>query len=520
MHPVQLCGTELAGRRTGAKDQPTLLRFLTPEFVPALLKQLPTESGRSRLSNLVQRASPGHVMVLDRPVHRAFNLVVVDASCLVPGEPRLDPAKIRGAGFVLRRETGSGPEGWCRRGDTVLGWRALPPGAVAIPCRFEPDATLRRERALGANHRLLGLLDNFPGDEGSISEDVQPLFVAPPEVCAALGRTLLYGFVAFSGETKPDDDTPPAPPFSRDDVRARIPAALRPETAAADLPPSGEGASVSQTEARSSDDIADTTRRTAVQALMGTVTWLAQETGAFTGEAGAATLVALLKSIPVAGTDDPNFYDTLARAQRILNERRPDEGTSAKLPEVWPQPDNDTFEAIVSAAEAAMRARWSRLAPARQRFEDAATQLHLRCFVRVDPEDGCPPRIAWCTASPPFRLKPWYESGDAPPIQIELPSLSVEAMSKLKPNVAFKVPPELQQFMDKLNLKDALDGKVKKSLNVSFGMICGFSIPLITICAFIVLQLFLVLFNILFFWLAYIRICIPFPKISNNGGNG
>ena len=178
------------------------------------------------------------------------------------------------------------------------------------------------------------------------------------------------------------------------------------------------------------------------------------------------------------------------------------------------------FEAVAAAAEAAMRARWTRLAPARRRFEDAAMQFHLRCFVRVDPEDGCPPRIAWCNPSPPFRLKPWYESGDAPPVQIELPPLSLDSLSKLKPNVAFKVPPELQQFMDKLNLKDAIDGKVKKGLNISFGMICGFSIPLITICAFIVLQIFLVLFNILFFWLPFIRICIPFPKISNNEGGG
>jgi hypothetical protein len=44
--------------------------------------------------------------------------------------------------------------------------------------------------------------------------------------------------------------------------------------------------------------------------------------------------------------------------------------------------------------------------------------------------------------------------------------------------------------------------------------ICGFNIPLITICAFFVLSIFLSLLNIIFFWLPFIKICIPFPSPS------
>jgi hypothetical protein len=68
--------------------------------------------------------------------------------------------------------------------------------------------------------------------------------------------------------------------------------------------------------------------------------------------------------------------------------------------------------------------------------------------------------------------------------------------------------------MDKLNLQGLLDGEVKKKAG-KFGMICGFSIPLITICAFIVLQIFLVLLHLAFFWLPFIRICIPFPAVTS-----
>jgi hypothetical protein len=49
---------------------------------------------------------------------------------------------------------------------------------------------------------------------------------------------------------------------------------------------------------------------------------------------------------------------------------------------------------------------------------------------------------------------------------------------------------------------------------MSLGWICGFNIPLITICAFFVLNIFLSLLNIVFFWLPFIKICIPFPMPS------
>ena len=49
---------------------------------------------------------------------------------------------------------------------------------------------------------------------------------------------------------------------------------------------------------------------------------------------------------------------------------------------------------------------------------------------------------------------------------------------------------------------------------IAICMICGFSIPILTICAFIVLQIFLALLHILFWWLPFVRICIPFPMIQ------
>jgi len=40
------------------------------------------------------------------------------------------------------------------------------------------------------------------------------------------------------------------------------------------------------------------------------------------------------------------------------------------------------------------------------------------------------------------------------------------------------------------------------------------SIPIITICAMIVLMIFLILLNIIFFWLPFFKICFPVPTLK------
>ena len=60
--------------------------------------------------------------------------------------------------------------------------------------------------------------------------------------------------------------------------------------------------------------------------------------------------------------------------------------------------------------------------------------------------------------------------------------------------------------------KKFLEGKPGPGTGFDLDWICGFSIPIITICAFIVLNIFLVLLNLLFFWLPFVKVCIPFPR--------
>jgi hypothetical protein len=85
---------------------------------------------------------------------------------------------------------------------------------------------------------------------------------------------------------------------------------------------------------------------------------------------------------------------------------------------------------------------------------------------------------------------------------------------KPKPNCSFQVPGSLMGAMQGTTMSGLTNGSGGGPA-LKLGWICGFNIPLITICAFFVLNIFLTLLNIVFFWLPIIKICIPIPVPSS-----
>ncbi len=53
---------------------------------------------------------------------------------------------------------------------------------------------------------------------------------------------------------------------------------------------------------------------------------------------------------------------------------------------------------------------------------------------------------------------------------------------------------------------------------IGFGMLCSLSIPIVTICAFILLTIMVVLFDIFFRWIPYFFICLPIPGLKGKNG--
>ncbi|WP_172330718.1 hypothetical protein [Mangrovicoccus sp. HB161399] len=513
-HATLLRGTKLPGLADPGAA-PVIIGLADQNFVAAFLKRMADADGRRVLADGAGRMRRGadSILRLQQPVHRMFNIAAVEAHCATDGQPRLDPAKILASGLCVRRRIGSGSDatvqGWMTAGEKVLGWRDLPGEATGDPPAWDPDPEMRSTQSRGLNRKVLRQGRRILPAHSGWTEDSAPLFAVPPALAGSIGRTVLYGMVPVTSDARSEDDPAPEAPFSAADVAARLPAMLMADPGGAQLPSAGGGT------------LYGTSTGAAAEALTAAVSYLAQEPGLFSDEGAAALrdrLSATVLSRPSEQDEEVNedvtFYDALLEAYELRVTRS---RSSMILPYSWPAISEDAEEDIVADILAAMSARWARLSPVEARFEDLSARYEVAAWLRLAGDCGCPPKTIWSAPSEPFEIVPWYEGGDAPPTVVELPRLTDGFYGKLKPNVAFKVPEEIQQFMSGLKLGDLSDGNAPGK-KLGFGMICGFSIPILTICAFIVLQIFLVLFHLLFWWLPFIRICIPFPTIEEDDG--
>ena len=513
-HATLLDGLKLDATPRSEVIAPSLVRYdLGPGLIDEFLNDLRAENWMDRLKARADLEVRNGVPVVDQQLHRKATLVIVDAFCLTPGFPRLDPAKAVDAGLVIRRHDPATDETrlWATdQGGRPLGWIAPPDGIDEVASDYEPDGTLRRARLQGSNTALAKKI-RLTGDADGVSETVHKLHVIPDEIAAKIGRTILFAVLPTTSRAEVPAEAPP-PPFSLDDVAERLPNIFKADRNDSLLP--ATGGTITRASYLTSSSAAVVELRT-------TLTRLAQEYGAFTGVPEAEELRDALSAIALSGSGHDNLLEWMEAAQTILVENRdPDQGPvpfnevnagpgSIATPTAWPLLTEDQVEAVRNGANAAMTARWSTMTPSVTRFGPIGDQYHVRCFARLDDHPGCPPRILWSPLSTRYSIRPWYENAGAPPTEVQLPSLG--DLSNIRPDVAINVPPELQPFMDKLNLEALMNGEAPKG-GLSFGMICGFSIPIITICAFIILQIFLSLLNIIFFWLPYVKICIPYPK--------
>jgi hypothetical protein len=143
-----------------------------------------------------------------------------------------------------------------------------------------------------------------------------------------------------------------------------------------------------------------------------------------------------------------------------------------------------------------------------------------------------PPVVSEPTAA--FQMAGFFDP-DAParPIRIALPVDTTPAgLRKFDKNTAFMISDILCGQIDRvkaLNLGDlvrsVLPWPLHKDLSVPdqgpctapsdpslrAGMICSFSLPIITICALLLLMIIVNLLNVIFRWLPYFFICFPLP---------
>ncbi|GAA3650840.1 hypothetical protein GCM10022237_08240 [Nocardioides ginsengisoli] len=146
------------------------------------------------------------------------------------------------------------------------------------------------------------------------------------------------------------------------------------------------------------------------------------------------------------------------------------------------------------------------------RFNDEDT-YEIRVFARTKDGD-CPGDLVWSEASQPFRIASFYDPAGCAqrPTEVRLPDFRQLEASDAPPSVRMSAPPNS-------TLRFLKDGKTPtRGASKGPAQICFFSIPLITIIAFFVLNIFLpvVMFAFGLWWMLKLKFCIP-PSIEVEG---
>jgi hypothetical protein len=557
MHDVVVSGVNLAG---ALQSRPALLQVNDDDFPKVFLQELsaipqppasamyallpgelppPVIAPAPMLPLAMRRilhlpTTPAIPVTLFQPVQRVMHLALVQLNCDTIGSPRLDPKRILSAGLVIRRvplcDGLSNLQGlaspWLKDSTGQFSWQL----AEAAHADDDPDPTQRPVPQSGQP-----ALDQMLAAQAlatASTETYTPAFVAAPNVCNAAQRTLAYAVIP-TASSEASSQLPPPPQYDDKTLAKALPTLLKHGEHAA--PQAGNVVSYQW---MSDDFVRAKSGATDFLIFSTTLRMLHTVFGAFEPTPEAANLLAILNqhnvtmpaSCPTPTVQMGAFYQ---HAAKQLIDYDPSPTSTAAVPTLtmpvaWDVLTHKDQHQIVEALKALLNQRSAKALTPQGRFQDASRLYRLRMFFRIKNENpNCPPQLVWSCFSDPFRIAAWYEGSGRPVAPVPLPDptdpgfLASTKPDPLKPASyasSFAVPSGLMNSMQGTTLSGLLNlppgsgpsgGSAGGGINLNW--ICGFNIPLITICAFFVLNIFLSLLNIVFFWLPFIKICIPFP---------
>jgi hypothetical protein len=528
-HDISVQGIGLNGV---AHSKPVLLQMNDDDFPNAFLRDLSvmpppppptgTPNGNAAAaamplsSTQALATSPNVPVTLYQPVTRVTHLALVQLSCESPGFPRLDPKRVQSAGLVIRQvpTAGSSPAAalqWMKNSNGQFGWmQPSQPNA-------DPDPTRRPQ--LQSGQPALNELLAAQALASAMMESATPAFVAAPNICNAAQRTLVYALIPTASSEASTLRPPSVPPLSPAAISPILTTLLRAGKHRA--PHAGKRV----TYLYMSDEYAKANNATHFTIFSSTLRLLYAAFGAFdSSNPLAVNLLNVLNrhNVTIATESGSklkpmgDFYQEAA-TKLIDYDVNSDPGPAPELtmPDAWDFFSKAAEQELLDAMVPLLQSQGNAAAAPQGRFQDATKLYRARLFFRIKSENSsCPPQLVWSGYTDPFRIAAWYESSGRAVAPVPLPDpFDKNVLKNAKKTSAFAVPPTLMNAMNGASLSALSSGSAPPSgggLGVTW--ICSFSIPLITICAFFVLNIFLSLLNIVFFWMAFIKICIPVPK--------
>jgi hypothetical protein len=437
---------------------------------------------------------------LFQPVHARYYLVAASLVCRRYGHPdhATAPDRDERVSFVLRRLAPAGTaavdpadpasfveQGWVPAGDGGA-WRPAAAGAVATDEARLPLFPLTATGDGGDRRLLAGLV---PVSRRETFEPVPT--VAPDDVTASsdplavLADTRLQGLeAAVAGlQTVLGADTAAELALVRESLFFTM----------VDLAVWLDG------HLQGSLDALE-------QTFAGDLTWGEALATAMAGEASAVFEEGQAEPAPVAGLD----LDAVKDAIEALGV----EPYDPDIPQYFPTQTTFFTEAQAALPPLATPGERTRPPAGGPAAVPAGPGIYVtRCLYerpRCMPAD----RQRLSAPSRPFLLAPFHDP-DAParPVRIVLPvDTSPGGLRKFPRNVATVLSAELRKQIQRVSEETLREGSVGPPGAIGFGMVCQLSLPIITICALILLLIIVAILNIVFFWMPLFKICAPVPK--------
>ena len=478
-------------------QRPALLRLASDDFMDdlvALLADKPARLTELEAAPKSYRAAPpgapstyepaiDHVK-LYQPIHGQFNLVAATLVCRVAGLPdkAVDPGAEETAGFVMRR---TGPDG-------ELAWDGTAWSAVEAGDQLADDEHVEAMFPI-----------QYPNGDRS-----RRLFVGLVPTSSTESFKSSPGGVSFSPQ--PGDRTTPAPDRRVEEFDTIV---MAPLAALRQVIPG-------VTEADRIDpsrflllDLGDFLLRHA-PAL-----WAAVQARSEPASPGPANAYRTLRDTIADGTI--SWLDALravwAQRERIWGETGPLPDFEVNLAHSATVPPDAVFRnALLGALPALTGAQAAEPQPPFEapKLDPRPTARYvIRCVYRRPRCGPLRPNVV-SDPSEPFAIAGFFDL-DAParPLNIVLPiDTSIAGLRKAPKNVNLLISRELRAQMNRVrDGKKALKGELDAGAPLDLGMICSFSLPIITLIALLLLMIIAVVLNLVFWWLPFLRICFPIP---------
>lgn len=526
-------------------------RYLDPGFV----QQFQADVSNSPASNQAalfaweqedrMPANEGGVLKLRRPVHKTFYIVAWEAYCKLPTLPAIGPEKIDSAGFVIRTGTAAAPQGFQLVQSVPQGWGPVEPGA-------DPDAT-RQIKALGL------VPQSATPNPGYTGEETFPLHPLPVQD-SGNPHTLLFGYLPIGGGSYVPPSPPPPPADTGDSMLTDLPWPFG-LAGYSNGPPSTYTFDQQITQGQINSAMAALLRvvlgryqlvdpdawtnpqNATLVGILNGLQFYADPATALTGQAlrdwaaanpapnstlGAVLLDYANTPAPASagGSQDP-AAPVITTAQMFLAALLQADPTSSATP----LPASSKLQAgaqnllVVQNTAAQIRAALRLLLINAQAASSAAMPVpklisgptgsyFVQAFVRTLRPDGCV-RIHWGQPSETFAVAAAFDPDAARPSLIEMPSLS-DVKKGVARGAAFDMPADLADLMNGMTSSAAVqkmwNGGGGPSGGLGIRFICSFSLPVLMICAMLMLMVVIVLLNIFLGWMAWVKICLPFPS--------